>query len=69
MSDDTSQRGPQDRSRINMTQPHEVRYWTEALGVSESELSRAVGAVGSSADKVREFLGNKGASTSAPNTH
>ena len=69
MSDDTSQRGPQDRSRINMNQAHEVKYWTQALGVSEAELSRAVGAVGSSADKVREFLGNKGGSKSAPNTH
>jgi hypothetical protein len=70
MSDDTSQRGPQDRSRINLGQAHEVRYWTQALGVSEAELSRAVGAVGSSADKVREFLGNrKGAGKAPPNTH
>jgi hypothetical protein len=69
MSDDTSQRGPQDRSRINMSQAHEVKYWTQALGVSEAELSRAVGAVGSSADKVREFLGSQGGSKRAPNTH
>jgi Protein of unknown function (DUF3606) len=68
MSDDTSQRGPQDRSRINMNQAHEVTYWTQALGVSEAELSRAVGAVGSSADKVREFLGSQGGER-APNTH
>jgi hypothetical protein len=69
MSDDTSQRGPQDRSRINMNQAHEVQYWTQALGVSEAELSRAVGAVGSSADKVREFLGSQGGGKRAPNTH
>ena len=69
MSDDTSQRGPQDRSRINLNQAHEVQYWTKALGVSEAELSRAVGAVGSSADKVREFLGAKGGSGNPPNTH
>ena len=69
MSDDTSHRGPQDRSRINMSQAHEVRYWTQALGVSEAELSRAVGAVGSSADKVREFLGAKSGNRGAPNTH
>ena len=68
MSDDTSQRGPTDRSRINLSQEHEVRYWTQALGVSEAELSRAVGAVGSSADKVREFL-TKGDSKLPPNTH
>ena len=69
MSDDTSRRGPQDRSRINLTQAHEVRYWTRTLGVSEAELSRAVGAVGSSADKVREFLGHKGGDKAPPNTH
>jgi len=65
MSDDTAQRGSADRSRINMNQDHEVRYWTQALGVSEDELRRAVGAVGVSADKVREHLktsGNKGPS-------
>jgi len=69
MSDDTNQRGPQDRSRINMSQAHEVRYWTQTLGVSEAELSRAVGAVGSSADKVREFLGSKGGNRNPSNTH
>jgi len=69
MSDDTSQRGPQDRSRINMTQAHEVRYWTQALGVSEAELSRAVGAVGSSADRVREFLGSQSRNKGPANTH
>jgi len=52
-----------------MSQAHEVQYWTQALGVSEAELSRAVGAVGSSADKVREFLGNTGGSKAPPNTH
>jgi len=70
MSDDTAQRGSADRSRINMNQEHEVRYWTQALGVSEDELRRAVGEVGVSADKVREHIrgksaGNKGAA----NTH
>lgn len=33
MSDDLTNRGAQDRSRISLTEPHEVRYWTEALGV------------------------------------
>ena len=69
MSDDTSQRGPQDRSRINLNQAHEVRYWTQAFGVSEAELSRAVGAVGASADKVREFLGSHGRNKGPANTH
>lgn len=57
MSDDLSKRGQQDRSRINLQEEHEVRYWTEALGVSREELQRAVEQVGVSAAAVREHLG------------
>jgi len=56
MADDTTNRGTQDRSRISLSQEHEVQYWTKALGVSKDELERAVQAVGSSADKVRQHL-------------
>jgi len=68
MSDDTAQRGTQDRSRINISQEHEVRYWTQTLGVSEDELRRAVGEVGSMADRVREHLSGKSAGNKGP-TH
>jgi hypothetical protein len=68
MSDDTAQRGSADRNRINMSQEHEVRYWTQALGVSEDELRRAVGEVGVSAQKVREHL-KSGANKGPANTH
>lgn len=57
MSDDLNKRGQQDRSRINMHEEHEVRYWTEALGVTREELQRAVDRVGVSASAVREHLG------------
>ena len=56
MSDDTSDRGATDRSRISLSQPWEVRYWTEALGISEQELRDVVGRVGNSADAVRAAL-------------
>jgi hypothetical protein len=56
MSDDTSDRGAADRSRISLSQPWEVRYWTEALGVSEQQLRDVVGRVGNSADAVRAAL-------------
>lgn len=59
MADDTTKRGQQDRSRISMSQDHEVRYWTQTLGVSKEELERAVQAVGNSAEKVREHLGKR----------
>jgi hypothetical protein len=57
MADDTSKAGAADRSRININQPHELQYWTRALGVSEDELKKAVQAVGTQADAVKRHLG------------
>lgn len=57
MSDDLTNRGAQDRSRIAMGEEHEVRYWTQQLGVSREQLQQAVDAVGNSAEKVRQHLG------------
>ncbi len=45
-----------DRKLISLQQDYELRYWTEALGVSKKELIDAVQAVGHSADKVRQYL-------------
>jgi len=57
MADDTTNRGPQDRSRINLSEDYEVRYWTKELGVSKDELARLVQQHGNSAEKVRQELG------------
>lgn len=38
ISDDKANRGAQDRSRISLSEDYEVRYWTEALGVSKERL-------------------------------
>ena len=56
MADDRTNRGTQDRSRINMSEAYEVRYWTEKFGVSKEELQRAVERVGSSAKAVEQEL-------------
>jgi hypothetical protein len=56
MSDDLNNRGPQDRSRISLSEDWEVRYWTRELGVSREELERAVKAAGNSVAAVREQL-------------
>jgi len=56
MSDNLSNRGNPDRNLISLTEAHEVRYWTEALGISKEELERVVHQVGNSAAKVREHL-------------
>ena len=60
MSDDKTQRGPEDRTRIALDQPHEVRYWTEKLGVSEETLAQAVHEAGPSSEKVAAYVAQHG---------
>ena len=57
MSDNLQDRGAQDRSRINVNEPWEVRHWTQEFGVSEAELREAVAAAGVSVSAVRRHLG------------
>lgn len=45
-----------DRKSISLGEPHEVRSWTQYLGVTEEQLKAAVTAVGDSAEKVRKYL-------------
>jgi hypothetical protein len=45
--------GPQPHFSV---QEHEVRYWTQALGVTKEQLAEAVQQVGNSADRVREYF-------------
>lgn len=56
MSDDLTNRGPQDRARINVNEDHELRYWTKELGVSEQQLKEAVKAAGVSVEAVKQHL-------------
>jgi len=54
--DDLSKKKPQDISKISLTEPWEVKYWCETLGVSEARLRAAVKAVGHGAAAVRAWL-------------
>jgi len=56
MADDLNERGPQDRSRINLHEDWEVRYWTKSLGVSRERLEQLVREHGNSAEAVRKAL-------------
>jgi Protein of unknown function (DUF3606) len=47
-----------DRSKINMREPFEVKYWTKHLSVSNEELQKAVDKVGNGAAAVRKELGH-----------
>ena len=60
MSDDLNNTGPQDDSRVNVNQPHEVQYWTQHFGCSERQLREAVAVVGVSATAVRAWLAGIG---------
>nr|WP_217346209.1 DUF3606 domain-containing protein [Noviherbaspirillum sp. L7-7A]MBV0880601.1 DUF3606 domain-containing protein [Noviherbaspirillum sp. L7-7A] len=57
MADNLNERGPQDRSRINVNEAWELQYWTRKFGVSEEQLKDAVKAAGPSADAVGKHLG------------
>ncbi len=57
MADDLALRGAADRTRIDVNEDHELRYWMQALDVGEEELRKAVADVGVSARAVREHLG------------
>ena len=54
--DKLTRREQPDRSKINMHQRFEVKYWTHALGVSKERLQRAIDKVGNSAAAVRKEL-------------
>jgi len=45
-----------DRSKINMHEPYEVKYWTKELGVSMERLQQVVDKVGNAAAAVRKEL-------------
>src|SRR5689334_5661224 len=64
MSDNLTNRVQPDRSKINMNEDYEVKYWTHALGVSREALQKAVDKVGNSAAAVRKELGLRDASQS-----
>lgn len=57
MVDDLSKRGPQDATRIDVNEAHEVRYWTQTLGVTEAQLRSAVAAAGVEVKDIRTYLG------------
>ncbi len=54
--DDPKNRGQPDRSKINMHEAHEVKYWTKELGVDKDKLQKTVDKVGNSAAAVRKEL-------------
>lgn len=56
MTDSLTMKAQPDRSKINMNQEHEVRYWIKHLNISKEQLQKAVDKVGNSAAAVRKEL-------------
>ncbi len=54
--DNLKNRGQPDRSKINMSEDYEVKYWTKHLGVSKEKLAQVVAKVGNSASAVQKEL-------------
>ena len=40
MTDNTADRGPEDRSRISLSQDYEVRYWSQRFGIDGGRVPR-----------------------------
>jgi hypothetical protein len=57
MADNLNDRGARDRSRVNMHEDYEVRYWTQKWGVTKEQLVQAVQKAGVSAEAVARELG------------
>lgn len=57
MPDDPNKRGPADRERVNVSEEHERRYWSEKFRVTPDELKQAVEKVGPMVEDVRRELG------------
>jgi hypothetical protein len=57
MADDKTNRGEPDRSRINMSEDYEVKYWMERLGTTREEQQKAIDRVGNSANAVAKEFG------------
>jgi hypothetical protein len=57
MTDEPLSRGGKDRTRIDLNDDHDLRYWSRRLNISRTDLKRAVDKVGVVAADVARYLG------------
>ena len=60
MLKDALERGPVNRTRINVNEGFELRYWAKQLNVSLEQMRSAVRKVGPELDAVRSELERQG---------
>jgi Protein of unknown function (DUF3606) len=51
-----TKRAQSDRSKINMSRDHEVKYWAHELGITRAQLQQIVNKVGNPATAIRKEL-------------
>jgi hypothetical protein len=56
MADDPKKKRPQDSSRINPNEKHELQYWANKFGVTTERVRQAVEKVGNSAEAVEREI-------------
>lgn len=56
MPDDLTKKIPQDASRINIHQEHEMNYWADKFDCKKEKLREVVKKVGDSAAEVEKYL-------------
>ena len=61
MPDNPGIRGDEDRQRINVNQEHEVRYWSQKLGVTPDQLREAIQEVGPMTAAVEQHIHGRNA--------
>jgi len=59
MSDNLQERGGRDRSRIDVNEEWELRYWSNKLGVSADELKQAVKQLGDRAEDIERHFASR----------
>ena len=65
MADDRSLRGGEDRTRVNVDQEYEARYWAKKWGVTPEELRSAVASVGPMVSDLERHFGARRSPPSA----
>lgn len=56
MIDDLTNRGPQDRARVNVNEAWEISWWCKKFGCTSEQLKAAVRAAGVMATAVEAYL-------------
>jgi hypothetical protein len=56
MADNKLNRGQPDRSKINLSEDYEVKYWANERGVTRKEVGKIISKVGNSAAGLRKEI-------------